>query len=524
MGFDMPGVEQLLREGIVAAQSRQFDRARPLLERVTSESPADPVGWFWRAVASPSADDAIASLRRVLALDADHDRARASLVQLLLAEAHRVAAAGRRPDARALAAEATQLTPQAQAAWFALATLTLDPLERIDALRRAIALSPDAPHLRVRLRQALIVRGVNASTDRVEARACFREALDLDPNDARLWLILAKLADSPAESADALRELLRLAPNHAVGRAALRDALAADAEELANAERIDAACERWREAIALTGGDVESWLGLAAITPDQTEAGRAIEAAYGASPDDPRTVAAMERLHSRIDPERAVPPVDAFARFDIDSDAVSLDTIDGEDPFAALDASLNALIESAPAAAPPVTTAVTPTLDAAAPIAAAAIEPAEPARVDAPPAAPELVAPASSRRTVMVVDDSPTIRKILGLTLERAGYDVVAEPDGESALARLAHTRPDLVLLDIAMPKLDGYEVCKQIKQNPRTADVPVVMLSGKGALFDKVKGHMAGAAEYLTKPFETPAVLAVVTNYCERPVETVNG
>jgi twitching motility two-component system response regulator PilG len=142
----------------------------------------------------------------------------------------------------------------------------------------------------------------------------------------------------------------------------------------------------------------------------------------------------------------------------------------------------------------------------------------------AAPVARPTPAEAPSRRTVMVVDDSPTIRKILGLTLERAGYDVVAEPDGESALARLTDTKPDLILLDIAMPKLDGYEVCKQIKQNPRIADVPVVMLSGKGALFDKVKGHMAGAAEYLTKPFETPAVLAVVTTYCDRVVETVNG
>jgi DNA-binding response OmpR family regulator len=74
------------------------------------------------------------------------------------------------------------------------------------------------------------------------------------------------------------------------------------------------------------------------------------------------------------------------------------------------------------------------------------------------------------------------------------------------------------------MPKIDGYEVCKCLKQDPRTKAVPVVMLSGKGALFDKVKGHMAGASEYLTKPFETPAVLAVVATYCEKAAEVVNG
>ncbi len=124
----------------------------------------------------------------------------------------------------------------------------------------------------------------------------------------------------------------------------------------------------------------------------------------------------------------------------------------------------------------------------------------------------------------MVVDDSPTIRKILGLTLERAGYRVVAEPDGESAVERLTQVLPDVILLDIAMPKLDGYEVCKRIKNDPRTAHVPVVMLSGKDALFDKVKGHMAGATEYLTKPFEPPAVLAAVSNACQPAAGAVDG
>ncbi len=124
----------------------------------------------------------------------------------------------------------------------------------------------------------------------------------------------------------------------------------------------------------------------------------------------------------------------------------------------------------------------------------------------------------------MIVDDSPTIRKILGLSLEREGYRVIAEPDGESAIERLAQVVPDVILLDIAMPRLDGYEVCKRIKQDPRTAAIPVVMLSGKGAFFDQVKGHMAGATEYLTKPFETPAVLAVVSRVCQAPTEVAHG
>ena len=125
---------------------------------------------------------------------------------------------------------------------------------------------------------------------------------------------------------------------------------------------------------------------------------------------------------------------------------------------------------------------------------------------------------------MLVVDDSATIRKILALTLEGAGYVVVAEPDGERAVERLAQFVPDLILLDITMPKLDGYEVCKRIRKDARTARVPVVMLSGKDGFFDKVKGRMVGATEYLTKPFQAPAVLEVIARHCRAPQEAIHG
>jgi CheY-like chemotaxis protein len=195
----------------------------------------------------------------------------------------------------------------------------------------------------------------------------------------------------------------------------------------------------------------------------------------------------------------------------LDFDAV-MNSIDLSSTDAKLEASQSP-VAGQPAVAPPIVAEKPVEAPAAAPAPAAAAE-----------AASTPGSYGSSRKTVMIVDDSPTIRKILGLTLERAGYKVVAEPDGESAIERLIQVVPDLILLDIAMPKIDGYEVCKRIKQDPRTKHVPVVMLSGKGALFDKVKGHMAGATEYLTKPFETPAVLAVVANYCEKTAEVVNG
>lgn len=112
-----------------------------------------------------------------------------------------------------------------------------------------------------------------------------------------------------------------------------------------------------------------------------------------------------------------------------------------------------------------------------------------------------------ARPLVMAVDDSPTIRKILSVTLERASFRVALAATGPEALAKLESLAPDLVLLDITMPGLDGYHVCREIRAQEKFKQTPVVMLSGKDGFFDKVKGKMAGATSYLTKPFE-PSVL----------------
>lgn len=119
-----------------------------------------------------------------------------------------------------------------------------------------------------------------------------------------------------------------------------------------------------------------------------------------------------------------------------------------------------------------------------------------------------------SRRLILAVDDSLTVRKIVSITLERLGYRVMTAADGMQALARLSEETPDLVLLDITMPRMDGYQVCKVIKQAPLTKSIPVVMLSGKDGFFDKVKGRLAGATDYITKPFREATLAEVVEKY----------
>ncbi len=118
------------------------------------------------------------------------------------------------------------------------------------------------------------------------------------------------------------------------------------------------------------------------------------------------------------------------------------------------------------------------------------------------------------RGTILVVDDSPTIRKLVGITLKKKRYRVIAAADGMEALSKINDDLPDLILLDITMPRMDGYQLCKIIRGNNETKNIPVIMLSGKDGFFDKVRGRMAGSTEYMTKPFKPKMLLQTVKKY----------
>lgn len=117
-------------------------------------------------------------------------------------------------------------------------------------------------------------------------------------------------------------------------------------------------------------------------------------------------------------------------------------------------------------------------------------------------------------KTILVVDDSATVRKLISSKLEKSGHIVITAVDGVEAMEIIETTVPDLVLLDIAMPRLDGYSVCKLIRANDSVKDVPVVMISGKDGFFDKVRGRMAGTTGYITKPFGPETLMRALDTY----------
>ena len=112
---------------------------------------------------------------------------------------------------------------------------------------------------------------------------------------------------------------------------------------------------------------------------------------------------------------------------------------------------------------------------------------------------------------VMVIDDSNTIRRSAEIFLAQAGCTVILAEDGFDALAKISDHQPDVVFVDIMMPRLDGYQTCSLIKKNPRFAGTPVIMLSSKDGLFDRARGVMVGSDQYLTKPFTKDSLVAAV-------------
>ncbi len=115
---------------------------------------------------------------------------------------------------------------------------------------------------------------------------------------------------------------------------------------------------------------------------------------------------------------------------------------------------------------------------------------------------------------VMVIDDSNTIRRSAEIFLKQAGCDVILAEDGFDALSKISQHHPDIIFVDIMMPRLDGYQTCSLIKRNSRFKSTPVIMLSSKDGIFDRARGRMVGSDQYLTKPFTQESLIDAVTTY----------
>ena len=115
---------------------------------------------------------------------------------------------------------------------------------------------------------------------------------------------------------------------------------------------------------------------------------------------------------------------------------------------------------------------------------------------------------------VMVIDDSKTIRRSAETLLKKVGCQVVTAIDGFEALAKITEHKPDIIFVDIMMPRLDGYQTCALIKNNQNFKATPVIMLSSKDSIFDRARGRIVGSEKYLTKPFSKEDLINAITTH----------
>lgn len=481
-------IAALLQQAISAAKAGDKVRARPLLIEITELEPENEAAWMWRASVSLTPKDAAWCLNKVLAINPDNKQARDWIEKI---RSMQQAAAPPAPVTRPLTAPAGYVAPPPDP------PPPIRPLPPPDATTVENRPGPEVGAETVRSQPvpppppqmgAVTVAShpavpppvrpspppMDAGKPTVEAQAINRPLPPPPPPSAvppgAPTIAMTAVPPPPART---LRCVVCAAPSvPSTGRCvncgavqSLRQIDSALNNGEANADIINQAVIRF-ERLPETEFDADLHYGAAMAYLNLRRPGEALSHLRLASrlrPQDVELAAGVEQIRLRVQSltmSTPPPPVSA--------------PLPPPPPPAQYDRSSN------PSSMSPVSSS----------------------------------APNARQKIILAVDDSLTVRKIVAMTLEKNGYKVMTAADGYEALSKLKETLPDLILLDITMPGMDGYQVCKQIRANKMTKHIPIVMLSGKDGFFDKVQGRLAGAAQYMTKPFEPDALLQNVKKH----------
>jgi twitching motility two-component system response regulator PilG len=332
---------------------------------------------------------------------------------------------------------------------------------------------------------AIVQSGIAAAKagGKARARALLREALALDPYNELAWLWLAGVTDDPNEGIAYLERVLRLNPNSHRARAGIEHFRA----KLPGPQWYCPICQSTAKEKFVNCPTCGAVLDLA----------RADHALANPAADAERIQAGAARLAADVAAEPTF-----VAHYYLGMALLNLNR-----PYEALPH-----FRAAQAFKPNDTKLVGQLVQLEAAIVEAAPPPRKKPRR---PPAPKPPVPDGPRKSVLVVDHSPVLRRLVGLTMQKNGYDAVEAADGEEALERARERIPDLVLLDVQLPGTDGHEVCKRLRQLPGAARTPVVFLGGKDGILDRIKHKVAGTDRHVAKPFRPADLVGVAREYC---------
>jgi len=469
------GILESLRQGITAAKGGHKAEARSLLRAVTEGDPSNEVAWLWLAGVADSPHDAMTALQRVLAINPTNGQALRGLTSTRLQIGIAEAKAGRKRTARRYLLEVTRQEPHNELAWLWVGGVAETPQDAVSNLNRVLEINPTNEHARQGLKTMLLEAGIAEARagNRPEARRYLHEVTQHDARNELAWHWLAEVADTPGEAMTYLERALDVNPQNELALETffwyrLRLDPTGTSWQCpfcrSKGRPLDDACPVC--GAILTLADVAAFFGKRSLLTDKIEAAlAALAKTGGAAPDFPVLFQlGLGNLNLGKLPEA----IDYFAR-----------ALECLPDFPRLATQLAAIRERQ--------------------------------RI----VAEQQRERRRRQRSILVVDDSPTVRKLVTLTLEKEGYRVATAAEAVEAQQRIRDEVPDLILLDITMPGMDGYQLCKLLKADRHTAHVPVVMLSGKDGFFDKIRGRMAGSTEYVTKPFKPEVLLDVAQRHC---------
>ena len=494
--------QSFLQKGVAAAREGNKAQASRLLRKATDHDPRNESAWLWLSSVVETPEERLTALEKVLSVNPLHEQAntwlgptRTQCARKYMQQAVSQADAGNKETARELFLQATDYEPTNETAWLWLASLADVPEDQLGFLQRVLAFNPTHPQAlpqataaRTQLARNLLQKGIAAASSgqRETAQAIVADVLEYDQELDEAWLLRAYVTDELPEKIRYFERALALNPDGARAHTGLT---------LAKAKL---------EAREIHESQVSAWHcplcnGPAPVAPARCPGCQAIFAlddldAFGnnEAADNTKLETALAQLQTEV-----ITSPDATKYY-----YLGLAQLNLLRPTQALISLQEALArdegnETLRAQVARLQVRVT----------------ASQSEIQAQKAG-EVRAP-RTQKIVMVVDDSPTVRKLLTIKLEKHGHRVVTASNGMEALSKINEELPDLILLDVTMPRLDGYQLCKLVKSDAITKHIPVVMLSGNDGFFDKMRGRVAGSVAYLTKPFEPEMLLRTVDRYC---------
>ncbi len=398
-------------------------------------------------------------------------------------------AKGNRPDeARAILSQVIQQDPKNEMALLWFAGVAKDPLESLETLQKVLNINPNHEHARSGIKQVRFQAGVAAAKNgkKAQARQLFLDSFQDNPRDENALMWLASVAETPEEAVKYLEKAQEINPKN---------------------DRIPTALEHYRKKIQTVR---QSWQCPICETN---------------LPSKPITCSSCGSILQLVDVENILRNGSADEEFVREGIKRMLNRVRSKPDFA-----LHCYIGIAYLNIQQIREAIGQfqgalRLQAHEGLAAQIKVLENRLRHQENEARIQEEKKRAETRKVMIVDDSTTIRKLVSITLQRQQFMVIEASDGQEALEIIEQDGPpNLILLDIMMPGMDGYTLCKQLRGKKATANLPIIMLSGKDGLFNKMRGKMAGSTLYLTKPFEPQALLKVVQEYCRIPERELVG